>query len=79
MIRRIVEINVYGTRLEHIAFQEQLSELNSLSIDNLLKFIILTKYYFAPDFKPEATRQKQTRKTKKIGCSENNTHIMERG
>lgn len=41
----------YGTRLEHIPFEEQLTELNLLAIGNLRNYTIITSNYFTTDYK----------------------------
>lgn len=56
----------YGTRLEHIAFREQLAELNLLAIENLWKYAILTTHYYTSDFKTNTSKPKQLRKTEKF-------------
>lgn len=65
MIKRMVKNVTYGTRLEHIPFKEQLTELNLLAIGNLRNYTIISSNYFTTDYKTKSTRQKQLRRTKK--------------
>lgn len=56
----------YGTRYEDLTLEEQLDHLDLLAMDNLRKFVILTKHYFTHDFKLKSNKQKQLRHTERL-------------
>lgn len=66
LIKKMIQNMTYGTQLESLSFQEQLSELQLLTVDDLHKFMVLTKYYFTHNFKIPSAKEKQLRHTERF-------------
>lgn len=64
--KRMLKNITYGTRYEDLTLEEQLDHLDLLAMDNLRKFVILTKHYFTHDFKLKSNKQKQLRHTERL-------------